>query len=133
VSIIEARITALLAASVGPEDIQAIEVPTLLIVRPEQAVEMFHLLPRAQLAVFAGGHGTYIGEGTAARREDSQVRFGGASSSKKQSELPEREMTLLKRLPSLADVGNVATLLASDYASTMTGTVANMTCGQIVD
>jgi enoyl-[acyl-carrier-protein] reductase (NADH) len=42
-------------------------------------------------------------------------------------------MTLLKRLPALADVGNVAALMASDYASTMTGTVANMTCGQIVD
>ena len=44
-----------------------------------------------------------------------------------------KEMTLLKRLPALADVGNVAALMASDYASTMTGTVANMTCGQIVD
>lgn len=43
------------------------------------------------------------------------------------------EMTLLKRLPSLADVGNVAVLMASDYAGSMTGTVANMTCGQIVD
>jgi 3-oxoacyl-[acyl-carrier protein] reductase len=44
-----------------------------------------------------------------------------------------KEMTLLKRLPSLADVGKVAALMASDYADTMTGTVANMTCGQIVD
>ena len=43
------------------------------------------------------------------------------------------EMTLLKRLPSLTDVGNVAVLMASDYAGTMTGTVANMSCGQIVD
>jgi NAD(P)-dependent dehydrogenase (short-subunit alcohol dehydrogenase family) len=43
------------------------------------------------------------------------------------------EMTLLKRLPSLADVGNVAALMASDYAGTMTGTVANMSCGQVVD
>jgi enoyl-[acyl-carrier-protein] reductase (NADH) len=43
------------------------------------------------------------------------------------------DKTLLKRLPSLADVGNVAVLMASDYASTMTGTIANMTCGQIVD
>jgi 3-oxoacyl-[acyl-carrier protein] reductase len=42
-------------------------------------------------------------------------------------------MTLLKRMPSLADVGNVAALMASDYAGTMTGTVANMTCGQLVD
>ncbi len=34
---------------------------------------------------------------------------------------------------SLADVGNGAALMTSDYAGTMTGTVANMTCGQIVD
>lgn len=44
-----------------------------------------------------------------------------------------KDMTLLKKLPSLSDVGNVAALMASDYANTMTGTVANMTCGQIVD
>jgi 3-oxoacyl-[acyl-carrier protein] reductase len=41
--------------------------------------------------------------------------------------------TLLKRAPSLAEVGNVAVLMASDFASPMTGTVANMTCGSIVD
>jgi enoyl-[acyl-carrier-protein] reductase (NADH) len=35
-----------------------------------------------------------------------------------------KEMTLLKRLPSLGDVGNVAVLMASDYADSMTGTVA---------
>jgi enoyl-[acyl-carrier-protein] reductase (NADH) len=44
-----------------------------------------------------------------------------------------KEMTLLKRLPSLADVGNVAAFMASDYAGSMTGTVANMNGGQIVD
>ena len=43
------------------------------------------------------------------------------------------EGTLLKRPPSLAEVGNMAVLMASDYASPMTGTVANMTCGAIVD
>ncbi|MCP1677049.1 NAD(P)-dependent dehydrogenase (short-subunit alcohol dehydrogenase family) [Natronocella acetinitrilica] len=43
------------------------------------------------------------------------------------------EMTVLKRLPALAEVGDVAALVASDYASPMTGTVANMTCGAIVD
>jgi 3-oxoacyl-[acyl-carrier protein] reductase len=42
-------------------------------------------------------------------------------------------MTLLKHLPSLPDVANVATLMGSDYAGMMSGTVANMTCGQIVD
>ncbi|MEV7995237.1 SDR family oxidoreductase [Streptomyces sp. NPDC086077] len=43
------------------------------------------------------------------------------------------EMTLLKRLPSLADVGNVAALMASDHAAAMTGAVPNVTCGQVVD
>ena len=68
-----------------PEDIQSIEAPTLLMigdadsVRPEHAVEMFRLLPHAQLAVLPGGHGAYIGEVSAARLEDSQVQFGVAS------------------------------------------------------
>ena len=43
------------------------------------------------------------------------------------------EKTLLKRTPSLLEVGNVAAFMASDYASPMTGTVANITCGTIVD
>jgi enoyl-[acyl-carrier-protein] reductase (NADH) len=41
--------------------------------------------------------------------------------------------TLLGRLPTLAEVGNVAAFMASDRASAMTGTVANLTCGSIVD
>jgi NAD(P)-dependent dehydrogenase (short-subunit alcohol dehydrogenase family) len=41
--------------------------------------------------------------------------------------------TLLKRAPTLAEVASVAALMASDYASPMTATVANMTCGAIVD
>jgi 3-oxoacyl-[acyl-carrier protein] reductase len=43
------------------------------------------------------------------------------------------EMALLRRLPALTDVGRVAAIMASEYASTMTGTVANMTCGQVTD
>jgi len=41
--------------------------------------------------------------------------------------------TLLGRLPRVAEVANVATLMASDYASAMTGVIANVTCGYIVD
>jgi 3-oxoacyl-[acyl-carrier protein] reductase len=44
-----------------------------------------------------------------------------------------RDSTMLRRLPTLADVGNVAAFMASDQASTMTATVANITCGQVVD
>lgn len=40
--------------------------------------------------------------------------------------------TLLGRLPTLAEVGNAAAFVASDRASAMTGTVANLTCGSIV-
>lgn len=41
--------------------------------------------------------------------------------------------TLLGRLPRVAEVANAATILASDYASAMTGVIANVTCGYIVD
>jgi 3-oxoacyl-[acyl-carrier protein] reductase len=41
-------------------------------------------------------------------------------------------MTLLKRLPTLAEVANTAAYLASDHAA-MTGAVANLTCGMSVD
>ncbi|MDN4523314.1 SDR family NAD(P)-dependent oxidoreductase [Fictibacillus fluitans] len=43
------------------------------------------------------------------------------------------EKTLLKRLPRLAEVANAAVLMASDRASAITGAVANVTCGEIVD
>ena len=44
-----------------------------------------------------------------------------------------RTGTLLKRLPTLAEVANVAAFVASDRASAMTGAIANLTCGSLVD
>jgi 3-oxoacyl-[acyl-carrier protein] reductase len=41
--------------------------------------------------------------------------------------------TLLGRLPAVGEVANAATLVASDYAGAMTGIIANVTCGYIVD
>lgn len=41
--------------------------------------------------------------------------------------------TLLGRLPRVAEVANAATIMASDRASAMTGVIANVTCGYIVD
>jgi 3-oxoacyl-[acyl-carrier protein] reductase len=41
--------------------------------------------------------------------------------------------TLLRRLPTLDEVANVAAFVASDRASAMTATVANVTCGSVVD
>ena len=43
------------------------------------------------------------------------------------------DMTLLKRLPTLAEVASTAVFLASDQAGAMTGTVANLTGGMDVD
>jgi NAD(P)-dependent dehydrogenase (short-subunit alcohol dehydrogenase family) len=41
--------------------------------------------------------------------------------------------TLLKRLPTITDVAETAAFLASDRAPTITGTVANLTSGALVD
>jgi NAD(P)-dependent dehydrogenase (short-subunit alcohol dehydrogenase family) len=42
-------------------------------------------------------------------------------------------MTLRKRLPTLAEVASVAAFMASDQASAVTGTVANLSGGRLVD
>jgi 3-oxoacyl-[acyl-carrier protein] reductase len=44
-----------------------------------------------------------------------------------------REQTILKRLASLDELGNVAAFMASDGAGPMTATFANITCGAILD
>jgi len=41
--------------------------------------------------------------------------------------------TLLGRFPKLAEVGDYAAFVASDRASAMTGAIANLTCGSLVD
>ncbi len=41
--------------------------------------------------------------------------------------------TLLKRMPKLAEIAEMAVLMASDRASAMTGAVANVTCGETLD
>jgi 3-oxoacyl-[acyl-carrier protein] reductase len=44
-----------------------------------------------------------------------------------------RRSTLLDRLTTLAEVGAMAAFLASDHAAAVTGTGANLTCGQVQD
>jgi NAD(P)-dependent dehydrogenase (short-subunit alcohol dehydrogenase family) len=44
-----------------------------------------------------------------------------------------REETMLNRLASLAELGKVATFMASDEAGPMTATFANITCGAVLD
>lgn len=41
--------------------------------------------------------------------------------------------SVLGRLPTLNEVANVAVFMASDLASAMTGCIANLTCGSIMD
>ena len=41
--------------------------------------------------------------------------------------------TVLGRLPTLEEVANAAAFLASDRASAMTGAVANLSCGSVMD
>ncbi|MFB9209952.1 SDR family oxidoreductase, partial [Nonomuraea spiralis] len=41
--------------------------------------------------------------------------------------------TLLKRLPTLSEIAETAAFLASERAGAMTGTIANLTGGAIVD
>jgi NAD(P)-dependent dehydrogenase (short-subunit alcohol dehydrogenase family) len=56
-----------------------------------------------------------------------------AGMSREAFEVARVESTLLKRLPKLAEVASAAVLMASDRASAITGAVANVTCGEIVD
>jgi len=44
-----------------------------------------------------------------------------------------QEATMLQRLPTLAELGNVAAITASDQASAITATLANITCGSFLD
>jgi len=60
------------------------------------------------------------------------ARGAGMKSHKEFQSLMEN-MTLLKRLPTLAEVANTAVFIASDHASAITGTVINLSCGSIVD
>ncbi len=45
----------------------------------------------------------------------------------------EASVTALKRLPLLAEVANAAVFIASDYASAITATTVNASCGELVD
>jgi pimeloyl-ACP methyl ester carboxylesterase len=55
--------------------IKAIQAPALVVngdtdvVRPEHALELFHVLPHARLAIIPGGHGEYLGEITSTNNE----------------------------------------------------------------
>jgi NAD(P)-dependent dehydrogenase (short-subunit alcohol dehydrogenase family) len=61
------------------------------------------------------------------------LRSNGVAAEGEGDNPTERERSMLNRLASPTDVGNVAAFLASDQASTMTATAANVTCGAEVN
>ena len=62
---------------------------------------------------------------------DIQAKSAGISRAEFQRRI--EDTTLLKRLPSLADISNVASFMASDKARGITAAVVNVTCGGMVD
>jgi NAD(P)-dependent dehydrogenase (short-subunit alcohol dehydrogenase family) len=90
---------ATLAAEVGPYGVR------VLILQPNALPESDAL--QASFAKYAKGLGT--------KPEDAITELANS--------------TLLKRLPTLADVGNIAAFVASDKAGAMTGTVVRIDCG----
>lgn len=96
-------LTRCLAAEVGPQGIRVV------CLRPEAIPETETI--REVYGLHAKGIGI--------TREEFQAFMEG--------------MTLRKRLPTLAEVANVAAFIASDQASAMTGTVANLSGGSFVD
>jgi 3-oxoacyl-[acyl-carrier protein] reductase len=67
-------------------------------------------------------------------RETSSSRLPSAPASRCRTCWPRpRTERLLMRFPTLADVANTAAFLASDQASAISGAIANLTCGTIVD
>lgn len=53
--------------------------------------------------------------------------------SREEVEKAESVRTALKRLPRVAEVAKTAAIIASDYASAITATAVNTSCGDIVD
>jgi NAD(P)-dependent dehydrogenase (short-subunit alcohol dehydrogenase family) len=64
---------------------------------------------------------------------DSPGEWGYGGTTRDDFQASIAEATLLKRLPTLAEVADVAAFVASDGAGAMTGAVVNLTCGSVVD
>jgi 3-oxoacyl-[acyl-carrier protein] reductase len=62
-----------------------------------------------------------------------EEHFGDDTTSADDVTATRAEGTLLGRVPTLAEVGNVAALMASDMASPLTAVVVNVACGEIAD
>jgi 3-oxoacyl-[acyl-carrier protein] reductase len=93
-----------------------------------------------QLAFEAGPHGIRVVCLRSAGSPDApgvdevfRIHAENAGISREALEANIAEVTMLKRLPKLADVANVAVLMASDRAGAITGAITNVTCGELTD
>jgi enoyl-[acyl-carrier-protein] reductase (NADH) len=62
-----------------------------------------------------------------------EQHFGDGESSVDDVVAARAQGTVLRRVPTLAEVGNVAALMASDLASPLTAVVVNVACGELAD
>jgi 3-oxoacyl-[acyl-carrier protein] reductase len=99
-------LTRQLAAELGPQGVRVV------CLRPDAIPETWPDDIRDQVVLEAG-----LGAGKTGAEVQAYMEDG----------------TLLGRLPTLAEVANAAAFMASDRASAMTATVANISCGSIVD
>lgn len=93
-----------------------------------------------QLAFEAGPHGIRVvcmrsagSPDTPGVREAMSILAENAGISLEEFEARNAEVTVLKRMPKLAEVAETAVLLASDRSRIITGAIINLTCGAIID
>jgi 3-oxoacyl-[acyl-carrier protein] reductase len=93
-----------------------------------------------QLAIELGPHGIRVVCLRSAGSPDApgvseaiRLQAESAGISREAFEANIAAVTMLKRMPKMADVANAAVLMASDRARAMTAAVANVTCGEIAD
>ena len=93
-----------------------------------------------QLALEAGPHGVRVvclrtgaTPESPVLQEAYMLLAKARGTTKEQVERAEAEHTALKRNPLIAEVANTAVLLSSDYASAITATPVNASCGEMID
>lgn len=92
------------------------------------------------LAVEVGPHGVRVNCVRSAGSPDAAgvdevfaLHAGNAGVSREDFDAAKDRGTLLRRLPRLAEVARTAAFLASDHASAITGSITNVTCGELLD
>ncbi|MGI8583444.1 MAG: SDR family NAD(P)-dependent oxidoreductase [Chitinophagaceae bacterium] len=93
-----------------------------------------------QLAVELGKHNIRVNCLRSAGSPDAEgvaevfdIHAKNLNMSKKEFEFQFSEKTMLKHLPTLNEVANVASIMASDKAASITAAIINVTCGELAD